>query len=170
MKNLIAILILFSSQAMASVDTCSRFVGQDKRFTQAIEFLKRYEGRYKFGGCQVELHVCQTISEQDDQGDLVADMLVIDQRGREFYAPIYFLQTTSKDFWYQLKNGRIMFHYKYEDRSPAQDTLGVESIHLEILSHWDNPALKKIEMGYYMRADYVKRHRKHRYQWAECEE
>jgi len=170
MKWLLVFLTLFSVHAPADSETCSHYVGEDPKMTRALDFLRRYQGSYTFGRCQIELHVCAGFSESNDRGDLVADLLVIDPRGREFYAPIYFLEATSDRFWYELQNGRIMFHYKYEDRLPNPLTMGVESIHLEILSQWDQPALKSLHLGYYLKKDFAEKNRKHKYQWAICEE
>lgn len=162
--------LVISCLAHADSEVCGAYAATDAKMARAIEFLKRYQGSYEYGGCRIELHVCGSFSTQDDRGDMVADLLVTDKRGREFYAPIYFLQAESDRFRYELKNGRIMFHYKYEDRLANPQTSGVESIHLEILSHDQNPALKSLHLGYYLRKDFKEKHHKHRYQWVICEE
>lgn len=161
--------LLIPLTAGADSMVCSQYVARDAKMARALEFLRRYEGSYTLGKCQIELQVCGEISVENDRGEMVADLLIVDERGREFYAPIYFLRSVSDRFWFELRNGRIMLHYRYEDRLPNPYTSGVESIHLEILSEWDDPALNVIQMGYYLKKDYIEKNRKHRYQWVHCE-
>lgn len=167
MKYLIGLFVTLT--AYADPHTCSQYVKQDGKMNRAVEFLRRYQGRYQFGRCKVEIHVCGTYSEADDRGEMVGDVLIVDDRNREFYVPIYFLKQPSDRFWYRLQNGRILLNYKYEDRIPNPQTAGVESFHLEILSDRRNPQLARIEAGYYLRRDYVEKEHKHRYQWIICE-
>lgn len=164
------LVLFFSFNVYADPQVCSKYVSRDPEMIKAIEFLKRYEGSYTFGGCKIELHVCDSFSAADDRGDLVGDLLLIDKRKREFYVPLYFLQNQSDKFWFELFTGRITVNYKYEDRLPNPRTYGVESIELEINSEWSSPKLKHIEVGYYLRKDYIDQDRDNRYQWAVCEE
>jgi len=164
------LLLLISAAAHADPQVCSKYMSGDPEMVKAIEFLKRYEGRYKFGGCQIELHVCDSFSDQDDRGDMAGDLLLVDKLNREFYVPLYFLKDQSDKLWFELINGKFVVNYKYEDRTDNPNTYGIESIEFEMYTYWNSTKLKHIEVGYYLRKDYEQNDHENKYQWANCDE
>lgn len=168
MKYLLALLLPWLLHADPLI--CSQYVSKNKEAVRALDFLRKYEGRYNFGGCKLEIHVCDTYSDKDDKGELAGDVLLIDKRGREFYVPIYIWKAPSDLTWYEIINGKRVVNYKYKDFTPNPKTWGAESIELEMYTHWDNPKLEHVEIGYYQRKEYVKEDREYRFKWAICEE
>lgn len=165
-----AAFLLNQSHADAAYRACHSDLRNDPIKARAIDFLRGAAGRYSLGMCQIELHVCEEYADASDNGTLVGDLLVIDRFGRENYIQLDFGDGDSNHSRVSIQNGKIMFHYEFDDRHRDPVAGRTESIRLEILKTRDLTRIKSLHAGVYTTNDWIARGRKFTYYWSICED
>mgnify|MGYP001422007163 CR=1 FL=1 len=155
--------------ANASYRACRSDLRDNPVKARAIDFLRGISGRYSLGTCQIELHVCEEYSDASDNGTSVGDLLVIDRFGHESYIQLDFGNGDSNRSRVSIQNGRIMFHYEFDDRHQDPVAGRTESIRLEILKTSDLTRIRSLHAGVYTTHDWIARGREFTYYWSICE-
>ena len=152
----------------ADFNVCSNFVHTNKQMYRAIDFLQSMEGVYQLGDCSVEIHTCHTFATDNAPGDIVGDLLIRNSAGDERYIQLEFPEADSPGLQVQILNGRIMFHYEFDDRNGSKEEGGLESVRLEFLKSADQKNLLSVEEGWYSTKDWKSRHAGSVYRWILC--
>lgn len=159
---------LWSLRVHADLVTCPSYIAKDKSLLRAVNYLKSVEGNYRLGKCSIEIHVCQNIAPDDSPGSLVGDILVTDARGRQSYLQIDFPNAQTDKRQFRIENGRIMFHYEFDDEHPDPVFGKRESVRLEFLKSENKKYLVSFEEGWYTSSDRKSRKNKSVYNWTLC--
>jgi hypothetical protein len=166
MKLLLLLLLSVASQAKPR--PCDPLVTAVPKYKTALEWLKPYNGRFKLGNCEIELHTCDPSDTKEGVGDWVGDVLITDSSGKENYVPLHFTVGKAGKFAERILESRTMFNYYQVDtiRDPVAGAR--EEYRLEILKKWRGEELGQITMGTYnTKRDLIHLDR-YTYRWSEC--
>ena len=160
--------LLVVPPVFADFNVCSNYVRTNPAMSRAVDFLQTMEGTYQLGDCSIEIHTCHSFASDNTPGDIVGDLLIRNSAGDERYIQLEFPEENSPELRVQILNGRIMFHYEFDDRNGSNEEGRLESVRLEFLKSRDQKNLLSIEEGWYSTKDWKSRQAGSVYRWILC--
>ncbi len=147
---------------------CPEYLKLNSRALQALEFLQRWPRTFRLGKCRIEVFTCkgwQTTSSTVP----MAEILILDEKGREAYASIQYPQEESPYFETKTLTQQKMLHYEKVDRFYEAEFGRTEALRLELVTDWKNPQeLKLLELGLYSTNHQLKGPDGNTSEWFRC--
>jgi hypothetical protein len=147
MRALFLFFILMPLAAQAY--ECPKYIQNNAKALKALDFVKRFKGQFQLGKCQVEILTCEGWTE-DDKSNPIAELLIVDGKGREVYATMSYPEFESEYISTKTSVSKRRLHFEKKDRLFEEEFGRTEVIRLEFKTEYgDEDQLQFIELGTY---------------------
>lgn len=142
-------LVTTTEIAGASLGPCSKLIYENNSALNMVNFLREYEGKFELGSCSIEIQVCDPSNmDVEGNGNIAADMLVIDREGFQRYIP-FFISDQKSDWSKQVAfQSYWALGYKFKDKNFDPETGSNENWKVALVKTNDASSLSFAEFRY----------------------
>jgi hypothetical protein len=160
--------LMFSGTAVAH--PCPEYLKEKPKALKALEFLKRWPGKFALGRCQIEVFTCSGWEKSTDSTP-IAEILISDDQGREAYASLQYPEVESSFFKTKTLVQDKVLHFEKTDRFYEDEFGRTEVLRLELVTDWKDPQqLKHLELGIYSTHHQLDKADGNKSEWFVCSE
>lgn len=164
LKNAILALFLLVTLQAKSYQCPSSIYSKSSEY-KFIEKLKKFEGQFSLGSCQVELSICDF---NDNKGptysEFAGDILITDSEGFERYVPLFFVENKSRKTKHVTAIDSKTLLYRFKDKNFDPKTGRFEKWAIEIKQN-DDTTLNYLEIAFKNQHNRFNSSEKH---WVVC--
>ena len=169
MKSLFCTLIILFSVNSYSYN-CANYTKEKPIAMKALKFIKKFQGKFKLGACDVEITVCDGWEETIENRPL-AEIMLVDQYDREIYMTLAYPEEQSWYFATKTQINKRMLNFKKWDRYYEEDLGRTEHEQVEILTEWDNVnKISSLHVGMYSTNNQLNQPNGNDSTWSICED